>query len=229
MSELKRVYKRADGRWEARYVKGINSDGKKLYGATYGKTPEEACEKRAELIGEEKEEQKIPTRLNLLILGAGTHGRDVKEIAEMFRVFHKISFLDDKVTGEGIIGKCKDAMKFRNEYGCAFVAIGDNKKRKKYAKFLKERNFIIPNIISPMASISPNAELGEGVVAFPQCTVGEAKIGDFVILASNSLVNSTAKVESFSRIDAGGIVLKGKRVPEGTLIKSGEIYGKKSE
>lgn len=32
------IYKRKDGRWEARYVKEIGVDGKKRYGSVYGKT-----------------------------------------------------------------------------------------------------------------------------------------------------------------------------------------------
>ena len=41
------IYKRKDGRWEARYVKGISADGKKLYGSVYGRTYTEAKEKQA--------------------------------------------------------------------------------------------------------------------------------------------------------------------------------------
>ena len=130
--------------------------------------------------------------------------------------------------GDDIIGKCRDAMDFRNEYVCAFVAIGDNKKRKKYAEFLKKRNFLTPSIISGSANISPKAVIGEGVAILPQSTVNESVIGDFCILASNSLVNNDAQVGSFSHVDCGGIVLKGKKVPEGTWVKSGEIYGNKA-
>lgn len=226
MAGLKGVYKRKDGRWEARYVKGISENGRRLYGAVYGKSEEEVLAKRTKLVGDAEEPQTMPTKLNLLILGAGSHGRNVKEIAESFRIFHKISFLDDQATGEGIIGTCKEAIKFKGEYGCAFVAIGDNKKRKKYAKFLKERNFLLPSIISPSATISPQAEIGEGVAILPQSTVGDAQIGDFCILASNSLVNIDAKVGAFSHIDCGGIVLKNDKVPAGTWVKSGEIYKK---
>ena len=64
--------------------------------------------------------------MNLLILGARSHGHSVKEIAESLRVFQKISFLDDKETVEYIIGKCSDALKFKDECPCAFVAIGNN-------------------------------------------------------------------------------------------------------
>lgn len=32
------IYKRKDGRWEARYVKGCTTEGKTAYGYCYGKT-----------------------------------------------------------------------------------------------------------------------------------------------------------------------------------------------
>lgn len=225
----KYVYKRSDGRWEARYVKGCSESGKPVYGVLYGKSEAEVIKKRHELIGTPEDSAKVPNKLNLLILGAGSHGRNIKEIAESLRIFNKVSFLDDKKTGEDIIGKCGEALRFRNEYVCAFVAIGDNKRRKRYAKFLKERNFLMPNIISPSATISPNVVLGEGIAILPQCTVNESEIGDFCILSSNTLINNEAKIGSFSHIGCGGIVPKGKKVPELTWVKDGVIYGKSKE
>ena len=41
------IYKRKDGRWEARYVKGYEISGKIKYGSCYGKTYKEAREKAA--------------------------------------------------------------------------------------------------------------------------------------------------------------------------------------
>ena len=222
----KYIYKRKDGRWEARYIKGISEGGKVQYGYIYGTSEEEVTERRRNIIGESGKLPNIPKKLNLLILGAGSHGRNIKEIAESLRIFNKISFLDDNANGDDIIGTCKEAIKFRNEYICAFVAIGDNKRRRMLAEFLKDRNFITPSIIATSANISPNAVIGEGVVIMPNCTVNESVVGDFCILASNSLVNNGATIGSFSHIDCGGIVLKGKKVPENTLVGSGEIYGR---
>ena len=42
------IFKRKDGRWEARYVKGYDANGKKKYGSVYGKTFEEAKLKQEE-------------------------------------------------------------------------------------------------------------------------------------------------------------------------------------
>lgn len=44
------IYKRKDGRWEARYVKEIGLDGQKKYGSVYGSTYTEAQQKRLEII-----------------------------------------------------------------------------------------------------------------------------------------------------------------------------------
>lgn len=220
----KLVYRRSNGKWEARYKKGVSETGKVLYGTVYGSTEEEAIKRRAEVLGYDPEEPATHSRLNLLILGAGTHGKDVKDIAEGLRVFNKIAFLDDHKTGEDIIGKCKDVLKYKSEYPCAFIAIGDNKIRKKYAKLLKNCNFLIPNIISPSATISPNAVIGEGVAVMPQVTIGSATIGNFVILTSNCLINSNSKVGDYVHVDCGGIVLKDSKVADGIHVKSGEIY-----
>lgn len=41
------IFKRKDGRWEARYIKGCNESGKIIYGYCYGKSYREAKEKAA--------------------------------------------------------------------------------------------------------------------------------------------------------------------------------------
>lgn len=39
------IYKRKDGRWEGRYIKGRHLNGKPLYGYVYGKQYKEVKEK----------------------------------------------------------------------------------------------------------------------------------------------------------------------------------------
>ena len=215
------IYKRADNRWEARYRKGISENGKTIYGSVYGKTRKEAEEKRLQVLGETTERTR---HLNLLILGAGSHGKNIMEIAESLGIFEKINFLDDHAEGERVIGTCREAVKFIDEYPCAFIAIGDNKKRTRFAKLLRAQNFILPKIISPEAHISRNAVIGEGSCVLPQATVNDSTVGEFCIIASNALVSNEAEVGNFSHIDCGGIVTKGASVSEGTWVKSGEIF-----
>jgi hypothetical protein len=105
----KGIYERKEGRWEARFKVGIDENRGAVYRSVYAKSRDDIIEKRRAILGEDDPKSiEVNTRLNLLILGAGTHGHDVYEIAKSMHVFNKISFLDDNVTEENIIGKCSD-------------------------------------------------------------------------------------------------------------------------
>jgi UDP-N-acetylbacillosamine N-acetyltransferase len=73
---------------------------------------------------------------NLLILGAGGHGRVVREVAEAMGVFDKIDFLDDNSEIE--IGTLEDNEKLFGEYKYAFPAFGDSNLRMKWMEKLKK-------------------------------------------------------------------------------------------
>lgn len=45
MAKGENIFKRKDGRWEARYIRGYELSGKIKYGFCYGKTYKEAKEK----------------------------------------------------------------------------------------------------------------------------------------------------------------------------------------
>ncbi len=221
-----RVYHRKNGKWEARYVKGKSSDGKTLYGAVFADTREEAIAKRERLLGHDPSDEYSVARLNLIILGAGSYGREVKEELERIHLFSEIAFLDDYSTESDVIGKCIDAPKFRYKYSCGFVAIADNDIRKKYAKVLLDADYFVPTIISPAAIVSPKAKIGVGTMIFAQANVGAAKVGNFCLVQANGLVNAEATLDDFGRVDNGAIVLKGEHAPEGLWLKPGKIFGR---
>lgn len=52
--------------------------------------------------------------MNLIILGAGGHGRVVADIAEQTGKYDKIVFLDDNSNDDKVIGKCSDYKKFKS-------------------------------------------------------------------------------------------------------------------
>ena len=51
MKKGENIFKRKDGRWEARYIKGYELSGKIKYGFCYGKTYKEAKEKSHKIQG----------------------------------------------------------------------------------------------------------------------------------------------------------------------------------
>lgn len=194
---------RADGRYEARYHKGRDNKGKIKYGYCYGNTREEAEAKREEM----KAIYQTPQSLNLLILGAGVHGLDVYEIASSFRIFNKISFLDDDLTIENTLGTCTEFEKYINEYSVAIPAIGDNLIRSKWMEELTIAGFLIPTLIHRSSNVSVTSSVGLGTVICAGASVGaKAKIGQGCI------------------IDAGAIVERGAIVPDWTLVECGSVY-----
>lgn len=173
------IRQRSDGRFEARYAKGRNKDGTIKYGYCYGATIEEAREKRLFQL----QKMTMSKSMNLLILGAGSHGRDVKDIAQRLHVFGDIKFLDDNKEGTDIIGTWENVDKFLPYYPIAIVAVGDNEKRKKWMILLQEKGFLIPTLVHPTAFVSENVELGRGTVVCARVSLSnDVKIGKGCII-----------------------------------------------
>ena len=67
MAKGENIFKRKDGRWEARYIKGYELSGKIKYGFCYGKTYREAKEKVTKCGGagqwETNSQHKLPASL----------------------------------------------------------------------------------------------------------------------------------------------------------------------
>lgn len=120
---------RTDGRFEARYIKGRDLQGRAVYGYCYGKTSEEAARKRERAM----RELTSVREMNLLILGAGSHGQEVRELAESLRVFRKIAFLDDE--SPEAIGPCERLERYVGEYPVAIAAVGDQALRMRWGGF----------------------------------------------------------------------------------------------
>lgn len=178
---------RKDGRYEARYIKERDENGKIKYGCCYGQTYEEAVEKREYQL--KKLNRKKAKQMNLLILGAGGHGEDVYEIAKELRIFHKMDFLDDDPFKDNVLGKWSDAEEFLEDYPLAIVAIADEELRKKWTLELSGLGFIIPTLIHPTAFIPDGVEVGMGSIICARVTVSVGcKIGANCIVTSGSIV-----------------------------------------
>ena len=199
------VRQRKDGRYEARYYRSRDENGRIIYGYAYGKTYEEAAAKREEAV----KLMQRPKVMNLLILGAGSHGQEVYEIASSFRKFHTISFLDDNKTGPEILGKCSEVSKFLDTYPIAIPAVGDNQLRKLWMQDLEKKGFIIPNLCHSSANVSGTCQVGTGTVICAGATIGAmADIGKGCIIDSGAVIERGAKVHDWTWIDCGQIVTR---------------------
>ena len=137
--------------------------------------------------------------MQVLIIGAGGHGRVVLEILRSGGKYEPIGFIDSapalagtRVGGLPVFGanhllsKVRQQQKVRH----AIVAIGDNRVRPRYAAMLREQGWELISAIHPAASIAKTAALGTNVVIASQSAVcNEARIGDSCILNTGCVVD----------------------------------------
>lgn len=163
----------------------------------------------------------------LLIIGAGGHGKVVAETAIASKIFKNIYFLDDnynkiedrKIREKlNIIGPIKNISDeyFKNKFRHAFVAIGESNLRLSLIKELKDNNYIVPSLMHPSALISPSAKIGDGSILLPNSVVcGETLIGEGVIINTSCSVDHQCNIHSGAHICPGvniaGEVIIGKK------------------
>ena len=203
------IRQRADGRFEARYIKGRNEAGRAIYASCYGKTYEEAKAKREKAKEAMLVDAFEPKGIGLLILGAGSHGQEVYEIASSLHVFDRIELLDDD-TSKGTFGQWKDAAELRNDgFTAAIVAVGDEELRKTWSSRLTKMGYVIPTLVHPTAVISQNACIGAGSVVGARATVSSgAKVGKGCIVSASVTVGIGANIDDWTHIAEGGVVVR---------------------
>ena len=181
---------RADGRYEARYAKSRDSRGRIVYGYCYGKTYEEAAAKRQEA----RRRSVVVREMRLLILGAGSHGREVRELAECLRIFQEVAFLDDDPS---------------NPLAAAIPAAGDRALRMRWLEELAQAGFVLPVLVHPTAVVSPSAKLGYGTVICARATVGSGvSVGCGSIISSGCTIDRGVVLPAGTHLSCGQAVVK---------------------
>lgn len=159
--------------------------------------------------------------MNLLILGAGGHGKVCAEIAR--KTYEKISFLDDN--SADAIGKVSEIENFVSEYDEIFVAFGNPKIRKEWLEKAKALGYQIATIISEKSLVSKFTSIGEGSVIMGGAIIQTgASLGSGVIISASAVVDHDAIVKDYCHINVGAIVASGAAVEEMTKVGYGEVY-----
>lgn len=159
---------------------------------------------------------------NLIILGAGGHGRVVKEVAEAMGIFNKIDFLDDN--SNKAIGKCSENSKFIEEYTYAIPAFGNNKLRMEWIEKLEKNKFQIPTLIHPTAYISPSATVSLGTVVEAKAVVNtNSKIEKGSIISIGTIIDHDATIGYGCHVDCGAVVKSNCIIAALSKINSGQV------
>lgn len=104
----------------------------------------------------------------------------------------------------------------------AFVAIGDNRIRRKMARTAADIGYTLINAISRYAYISPSASLGSGVAIMPGAVVNaEACIQDYAIINTSASVDHESVIGEACHIAPGSHLSGNVRVGEGSFLGTG--------
>ncbi len=147
--------------------------------------------------------------MNRTIFGKGSHSLVVFDALQALHPIDPIEMIDDE---DG--HRPKDTTNL-------ICAIGDNRVRKEVGGRL--------NVIHPSATVSPAAEIGQGVFIGANVMIApKAKIGDGVICNNGCAIEHECIVGAYAHI-ATGAVLSGKvTIGEGALIGANAVvkFGK---
>lgn len=166
--------------------------------------------------------------MDVVILGAGGHGKvvlDILRAAEQHRISGFLdadaSLTDTTVGGVKVLGHVNQLLRLRHQkIRGAVVAIGDNRVRQSYAKLVLEAGMELLNAIHPASSISRSALVGKNVVVAAGAVIcAEAKVADSVIANTNCVIDHECEIGESSHVCPG--VLLGGRVRIGTGVMLG--------
>lgn len=84
------------------------------------------------------------------------------------------------------------------------IAIGDPARRRRVAEFATARDRRIGSFVHRAAWVAPSAELGEGVIVYPNATIhGRVRLGRGVVANSNATIGHECRIGAFCNINPG--------------------------
>lgn len=166
--------------------------------------------------------------MNVVIIGAGGHGKVVLDILRAQKRHKAIAFLDadpalsgTRVCGLPVLGAPNLLPRLRaRRIAGAIVAIGDNKARLDYAAEVQRAKLKLISAVHPRAVVSSSATLGpNSVVAAGAVICVEAKIGH------SAIINTSAVVDHECEVGDGVHVCPGARLAGRVRVGSESFVG----
>ena len=144
----------------------------------------------------------------LVIVGASGHGKVVADIAMKMNRWESIVFLDDdisikKLIGLDVVGTTIEAINYKDKADF-FVAIGNNKTRKKIQENFIVQGLNIVTLIHPNAVIGTDVEIGIGTVIMAGVVINSStRIGNGCIINTSSSVDHDNEIKDYVHLSPG--------------------------
>jgi sugar O-acyltransferase (sialic acid O-acetyltransferase NeuD family) len=171
----------------------------------------------------------------ILLVGAGGHCRsciDVIEKENRFEISGIVDRPDDRnrsrtVFNYPVIGTDDDLDLLRKNIAHAIVAVGQIKypvTRIRLFKRLKELNYILPKIISPLSHVSHYAQIGSGTIVMHHALINAgAQIGENCIINTNALIEHDTSIGNHCHISTGTVINGCVSIGSGVFIGSNAV------
>jgi sugar O-acyltransferase (sialic acid O-acetyltransferase NeuD family) len=165
------------------------------------------------------------------IYGAGGLGVETMDILQCairkgLQLPHRCAFLVDEPTEEAVMGLPVVAFRDHVPGSRVTIAVGEPFARKALLEKLGFFNLVLSSVISPDAFVSDAAEIADGVIVAPHCSIqATSSIGRNVAVNTMSIVGHHVVVEEncviSSMVNLGGAVRVGKcsYLGMGALVK----------
>jgi UDP-N-acetylbacillosamine N-acetyltransferase len=167
---------------------------------------------------------------NLVIIGAGGHGKVAAECAELMGLYTSICFWDGlypqltQVSHWPVVGTGAEFSGLDTVHTDYFVAIGHNITRQKVTTQLLEQQCHMATLIHPSAVVSPYSEIGEGTLICATAVVNiETKIAPGCIVNTGASVDHDNILASFVHIAPGARLAGSVSIGEASFIGIGSV------
>lgn len=165
---------------------------------------------------------------DLIVIGAGGHGKVVAETAEAVGRWRDIRFMDDRFPGLQsasdwkVEGTARAWRNFDVSFVDLLVAVGDCVTRCVISKEIRGAGFNMPVLVHPAAWVSPRATVGSGTVVFAGGMINvDAQLGRSVIVNTGATVDHDCVIEDGAHICPGAHLAANVRVGEVSWIGIG--------
>ncbi|MBS4197572.1 acetyltransferase [Lederbergia citri] len=167
--------------------------------------------------------------MNIVLIGAGGHGKVVRDLIVLHKNIKLIAFLDDKYKevckkGNIIVGPIPFAKTIMSMFPDVkfVITIGDNKVRKEIISKLNLPHIYYATLVHPTAIISPSVSIGNGTVIMANAVIdSDSQIGNHVIINTSSVVEHDNHVGDFVHLSPNATLTGAVKIEEGVHIGAG--------
>jgi sugar O-acyltransferase (sialic acid O-acetyltransferase NeuD family) len=168
---------------------------------------------------------------DILIIGAGGHGKVVLDILQAGGRYRPVGFLDanpklagSKIGGLPVLGAIHllGRLKQQLKIGGVIVAIGDNRARSGYFKTITDTGLELINAIHPSATVSKTAVLGKNVIVAAGAVIcTDCRVDHCVIVNTGATVDHECEISQSVHVCPGAHLAGRVRVGERAMIGLG--------